>query len=93
MLTCGCQNDTNPKCSRRTCGMPCRLCVPGDCKCIGLEDNVKTTVTNGGEKLGDVQYMWMQNHLNVGSREIDEYDSSVTSDLVDSLEDFENDVT
>ena len=62
-------------------------------KCIGLEDNVNAAVTNGGGKFGDVQDVWMQSLLNVGASERGEDDASATSDLGDSLEDLENDVT
>ena len=97
LLTCGCRSDTNPKCSRCTCGKAGRSCVPGYCKCklkcIGLEDNVDAAVTNGGGKFGDAQDMWMQNLLNVGASGRGEVDASTTSDMGDSLEDLENDVT
>ena len=67
-----------------------RACVPGYCKCklkcIVLEDNVNAAVTNGGRKFRDVL-------LNMGASERGEDDASATSDLGDSLEDLENDVT
>ena len=58
-----------------------------------LEDNANAAVTNSVGKFGDVRDMWMQNLLNVGSSERGEEDASATSDLGDSLEYLENDVT
>ena len=92
LLTCCCRSDTNPKCSRCTCGKAGRWFVTGYCKCklkcIGLEDNVDAAVANGGGKFGDTQNVWMQNLLNVGASERGEVDASTTSDLGESLEDL-----